>query len=354
MALKRIKHYLFLLPISALFWQCSEGAGNGTERQKRTTPTLAVEAIVLQAQVLENKISATGTIIANEEVELKSEVSRKVTKIHFIEGSRVKRGELLVKLDDRDLIAQLRKFRVAERFSKQDSSRQAQLLEVSATTQEVYDGALNRLMTAQADIELVKVQIEKTEIRSPLNGIIGLRQISEGSYLTPSVVISIIQEVDPVKLEFKVPEKYAGQVSKDMEVNFRMTNSQKEFHSVIYAIEPKIDFATRTVTVRAKSSNPNLELLPGGFAQIEIVLNKMNDALLVPSQAVIPDLNGQTVYLYKSGKVRRMAVDLGVRLERTVQLSSGVNPMDTVITTGLLQVREGMSIDIKRIVTLEN
>jgi len=312
-----------------------------------------VEAVLLEPIELENKISATGTIMANEEVDLRIEVSGKVIGIYFDEGSRVKRGQLLVKLDDRDLKAELKKLQVQEEFAKQDSARQAQLMEVSATTQEVYDAALNRVNTAQAEIALVRVQIDKTEIKAPFSGIIGLREISEGSYLTPATSISLIQEIDPIKLEFKIPEKYVGLVKPGMKVNFKITSSDKLYTATIYAIEPKIDFNTRTVAIRAKSSNPGLELLPGGFAEIEIILEKLVDALVVPSQAVIPDLNGQIVFISKNGKAKRVEVNVGVRMERTIQLTEGVSAMDTVITTGLLQVKNDMAVKIKELKSID-
>ena len=312
-----------------------------------------MEAVLLEPIELENKISATGTIMANEEVDLRIEVSGKVIGIYFDEGSRVKRGQLLVKLDDRDLKAELKKLQVQEEFAKQDSARQAQLMEVSATTQEVYDAALNRVNTAQAEIALVRVQIDKTEIKAPFSGIIGLREISEGSYLTPATSISLIQEIDPIKLEFKIPEKYVGLVKPGMKVNFKITSSDKLYTATIYAIEPKIDFNTRTVAIRAKSSNPGLELLPGGFAEIEIILEKLVDALVVPSQAVIPDLNGQIVFISKNGKAKRVEVNVGVRMERTIQLTEGVSAMDTVITTGLLQVKNDMAVKIKELKSID-
>ncbi len=336
------------------FWQCSGKAGNGESSVERTNTLLTVEAVVLQPQHLENKITTTGTILANEEVDLKSEINGRVVSINFEGGSRIKRGQLLVKLDDSDLKAQLKKLKVEVEYAKQGSSRQAQLMEVSATTQEVYDAALNRLKIAQADIELVTVQIDKTEIRAPFNGVIGLRQVSEGSYLTPASIISQFQEIDPVKVEFKVPEKYAGRVTDGMKVNYKVTSSNKEFSGIVYAVEPRIDANTRTVTVRAKTSNPKFELFPGGFAEIDIVLEVLENALVVPSQAVIPELNGQVVYLYKSGKAKQVAVEVGVRAERTIHLSSGVMPRDTVITTGLLQLKDDLPIEIKSLIDNDN
>ena len=346
---RTIVNYFRIVLISGLYWGCSEGAGDSDVGQ-RVPLLLTVETVVLYPEYLESKISTTGTILPNEEVELRSEISGRVIGIYFKEGSRIKKGELLLKLDDSDLKAQLKKLRVEVEYAKQDSSRQAQLMEVSATTQEVYDAALNRLRIAQADIELVGVQIDKTEIRAPFNGVVGLRQVSEGSYLTPAGVISQFQEIDPVKVEFKVPEKYAGQVKAGMNVDYTVSSSKNKFSAEIYAVEPRIDANTRSVTVRAKSANPMFELFPGGFAEIEIILDKMEDALIVPSQAVIPELNGQVVYLYKSGKVKQASVEIGVRSERTTQLTSGVMPMDTVIITGLLQVKDNMPIGVKSVV----
>lgn len=350
----KINQLLSFLSITGLIVGCSSGSGsNISQSEKRSSQPLAVEAVILEPQNLVERIEATGTLIPNEEVELKTEISGRVIGISFTEGSRVARGRLLVKLDDSDLKAQLSKLKVQEEYGRQDSTRQAELIEVGATTQEVYDAALNRLKTTQADIRLTQVQIDKTEIRSPFSGIIGLRQISEGSYVTPATTITNIQEIDPIKIEFKVPEKYVSRIKRGMDVSYTITSSDKSYTASIYAIEPKIDIDTRTVAVRALSANPAFELLPGAFAEIEVILNETSEALLTPSQTIIPELNGQVLYLYKGGKVVKVNVEIGVRNEKTIQLTKGVQPLDTVITTGLLQVKDGMPIEIKNIIELQ-
>jgi len=341
---------LILLLIGTIASGCSDGTGSNSVAGKTiSNPIIGVEAVVVQPRSLENRIWTTGTVLANEEVELKSEVSGRVTAIRFDEGSRITRGLIMVKLDDSELKAQLKKLSVQEEYAKHDSSRQAQLMEVSATTQEVYDMAMSRLKTIQADKEVVMVQIDKTEIRAPFNGILGLRNISQGSYITPATIITDIQEIDPIKLEFKIPEKYANYIKPGMVVSFTVASSTQNFKAQVYAVEPKIDFNTRTVTVRAKSSNLGYELFPGGFADIAITLEKMDQALVVPSNAVVPDLNGQIIFIYRNGKVRQVGVEIGVRTERTIQITEGLNPMDTVIVTGLLQVKDGLPVQIKTI-----
>lgn len=310
---------------------------------------LEVEAYVVTPQSVQDKIRTTGTIMANEEVELRSEVSGKVTRIFLEEGRTVKKGQLLIKINDSELQAQLKRAEYRYELASDREHRQRQLLEKGGISQEDYDATLNEVNVLKSEMQLIKAQIDKTEIRAPFNGIVGLKYISEGSYISPSTRIATLQNINPVKIDFSVPERYANAVSDDDVIRFGVQGADRLFEGRIYAIEPKIDTQTRTVQLRALSGNRDGLLIPGAFADLELVLKDIPDALMVPSIAVIPELQGQKVYVFRSGKVDVKRVTTGIRTDDAIQILDGLSPQDTVLTTGLLQVRPGMPIQLSSI-----
>jgi len=309
-------------------------------------PELSVKAFIARPQKLENKILVTGTVLANEEIELRSEISGRIKKIFFKEGTQVKKGDMLVKIDDSDLQARLLKAQYQKKLAEEKEYRQRLLLEKEAISKQEYDIALTELNTLEAEIQLIKAEIDKTEIRAPFDGVIGLRYVSEGSYISPSVKISTLQNIDTLKVEFAIPEKYMRLVDVGDKINFKVQGSDKRYSAVIYAVDPKIDPTTRTLQVRAIFPNRNHEILPGSFAEIEVILEEIPNAILIPSEAVIPTAEGSKVFVYNSGKAFERKVETGIRTERFIQIKSGLNPGDTVLTTGLLQVRSGFNVKI--------
>ncbi len=288
-------------------------------------------------------------MLANEEVELKSEVSGRVTKILFKEGGFVKKGDLLVKINDSELQAQLEKAKYVLKLSEEKEYRQRNLLKREAISQEEYDSALNELNVNKAQVDLIKAQIDKTEIVAPFSGKIGLRHISIGSYITPTTIIASLQNIDPIKIEFSIPEKYAGSVEVGDKVNFNIVGSEETFTGKVYAIEPKIDNVTRTLSIRALCSNTSGKLLPGGYADVKLILKDISNALMVPTEAIIPILKGQKLFLYKNGVVTDPIVQTGIRTDTTVQITDGLAPYDTVITSGILQLRPGAPVKISKL-----
>jgi membrane fusion protein (multidrug efflux system) len=305
-----------------------------------------VNAHILKPEVLGNNIITSGTVLANEDVDLKSEVAGKITQIAFKEGSRVKKGDLLVKINDAELQAQLRREQYKLELLKDKEYRQKKLLEREAISQEEYDDALNQLNVSRSEVDLIRAQIEKTEIRAPFDGIVGLKNVSEGSFINSSSVIASLQNINPIKIDFSIPERYAGSVKIGDKVNFKVVGEEEQNEARVYAIEPKIDPVTRTLKIRAIYSNPAGKILPGSFADVELILDKIEDALMVPTQAVVPELKGQKVYLYKSGKVVSQKIETGIRTDIKVQATSGLSPNDTLITSGILQVKDGIPVKI--------
>lgn len=321
----------------------------GEGRNPGTVPEFTVRAYIAKPQKLENKIIVTGTILANEEVEIRSEISGKVEKIFFNEGSQVKKGDILVKVDDSELQAQLLKSQYQKKLAEEKEYRQRMLLEKEAISKQEYDIALTELNTLEAEIQLIKARIDKTEIKAPFDGVIGLRYISEGSYISPATKISTLQDIDTLKIEFAIPEKYLKLINVGDKVNFKVQGTDEIYKAVIYAVDPKIDPTTRTLQVRAVFPNKNYEILPGAFAEIEVILEEIHNSILIPAEAMIPSAEGNSVFVYNAGKAFERKIETGIRTERFIQVKSGLKAGDTVLTTGLLQLKSGFKVKISEI-----
>jgi membrane fusion protein, multidrug efflux system len=336
---------LCVLAVSLLMAGCK---GTLKEQPGKTGPkTITVGGYILQPRVLLNNILTTGNVIANEEVDLRSEVPGRIVAINFEEGTRVNKGSLLLKIDDRELQAQLKKLQVDEKQAGDDLYRKEKLLELKAVSQEEYDKAFNTHGITLAEIELIRTQISKTEIYAPFTGQIGLRQVSAGGFVSSSTLVARLQQTDPVKVDFAIPEKYRGKVKKGTMIKFRVEGNDSSFTGHIYAIEPRIDPATRNVSMRALCPNPGGILVPGSFAKVDIVLDNIPDALVIPSEAIIPMMNGEKVFVCRNGKAVTQIIQTGIRTEREVQVTEGLTSGDTLITTGLLQLREDAAVKIR-------
>lgn len=327
----------------------SSKSGNDTMPGGRPDMVVPVKAHITSLETLNNSVFTTGSILANEEVELRSEVSGKITKILFKEGSFVNKGDLLVKINDADLQAQLRKAESKVKLSAEKEARQKQLRDGNLISQEEYDNTLGELNVNQADFDLIKAQIDKTEIKAPFSGIVGLRSVSEGSYVTTSTVIARLQNFSNLKVDFSIPERYSASVKNGDELEFKISGSTNLFKAKVYAIDPKIDPGTRTLKIRAVCSSSYKELVPGAFAEVELNLKQINDAILIPTVAIVPELKGQSVYLYKNGVSVPQKVEVGIRDAERVQITSGLSKGDTVITSGILQIRPNTKVKISEI-----
>jgi membrane fusion protein, multidrug efflux system len=335
--------------LSSLFMAgCGQGTGKQTNREgSGRSNALSVEAVLIRPQVLDNKIFTTGTLLANEEVELRPEISGRVTGVFFQEGSRIAKGALMLKIDDRELQAQHKRKELEEKQASDEERRERSLYDIKAISQEEYDKTLNTLRLIQADKEVIESQIGKTEIRAPFNGVVGLRYVSEGGYVSPNMLAATMQELDPMKVEFSVPEKYGKQIKSGIDILVRAGDSEEDHKGVIYALETKIDPNTRTIKARGKIPNAQGTMIPGAFAKVEITLAELPDAIVIPSGAVIPELNGEKVYLCVNGKAKPVSIKTGIRTEKSIQIVEGLAANDTLIVTGLLQLASGKDVQIK-------
>jgi len=310
---------------------------------------LPVNVVVLTPGGLSDLIVATGTVLADEQVDLSTEVSGRITSIRFTEGTAVNKGDLLATINDAELLAEMQKNTYTLRLAEERETRQRTLLSHEAVSQEVYDNALTELKTVQAEAAVLEAQIMKTKIIAPFSGTIGLRQVSEGAYVIPGQRIATLTRTQPVKIEFSVPERFSSSVKKGSRIQFSIEGNSHPFEAAIYAVEPRIDPQTRSLTVRALYSNSSDELKPGNFASVEFSLSHMENAITVPAQAIVPELGGYKVFAYRSGKAEVIKVQVGIRTSEAVQILQGLSAGDTVITTGILQIKGGSPIVIDQL-----
>lgn len=310
-------------------------------------PGISVEGIIVERKPFNSNLEVSGSIEANESVILRSEVAGLVTGIYFKEGTNVSKGAVLVKVNDRDIQAQLREAQTKQNLSATNESRAKQLLQKGAISQEEYDTSLADLQSLKSQSQLIRAQLAKTSIIAPFSGKIGLRSISVGEYLTPSTQIANLLSTNPVKISFSVPEKYVGQIKLNASISFKTDASNKTYTGKVFAIEPGINQDTRTLQIKALAANPNGELLPGSFAQVKLALSTLNDAILVPSEAVIPVLKGKIVYVSKDGKAKQVNVEAGTRTAERILITAGLNVGDTVLTTGSMSLKPDAPVKVK-------
>ncbi len=310
---------------------------------------LSVDALILRPAPLDNKLNVTGSVLPNESLELRSEVSGKITSISFREGKSVRRGDLLIQTNDDEIAAQLEKQKYNRKLNEDNEFRQRKLLEKDAISQEEYDNALNRLNTTEADIRLLESQLDKTRIRAPFDGVIGLRFVSEGAYISPSTTIATLYNISPAKIEFAVPGRYSTQVAPGKKIRFTIESDLKIYEGSVYAIEPRIDPDTRTLKIRAQADNKSGILLPGQFVKVELILESMSNAILVPTEAVIPEQAGKKVFILEGGKAKEVFIETGIRTASSLEVVSGLKANDTLLTTGILQLKPGMAVQISKL-----
>ncbi|MFZ1422666.1 MAG: efflux RND transporter periplasmic adaptor subunit [Saprospiraceae bacterium] len=305
-----------------------------------------IQALITKSEIVKNSLFSTGTIIANESVQLVPETSGKIMKLNLPEGKNIQKGELLLKINDSELQAQLRKLKTEELLAIEKESRQKKLFEINSVSKDEYESALNNLQLIRADQEIIKTQIAKTELRAPFNGRLGFKNVSEGSYVSTAVVVANLHQLDPVKIDFSIPERYAKLVQLGRSIYFKSDVSDKMTEAKIIAIEPVINESTRSLKIRAQCPNKQNMLLAGSFVRIEINLLDQEKSILIPTEALIPILKAYKVFVYKSGKAAEVKVITGLRTETQVQITEGLQEGDTLITSGIMQLKAGSPVKI--------
>ncbi|MDP2189672.1 MAG: efflux RND transporter periplasmic adaptor subunit [Sphingobacteriaceae bacterium] len=310
----------------------------------QTKPTVKIQ--VVQPEAFSEVISLSGSLTASEEVNLMSEAAGRITFLNLQEGSRVQKGEVLMRLNSDDLQAQLQRSEALLKELSSRDTRQKALLAKEAISQQEYDQFSAEMAVVKADLALVKAQIAKTEVRAPFSGRVGLRYVSLGAFVNQNSRIAELVNADPMYIDFSVPEKYASQIRTGMRLNFTVENLPDTFSADVKAIAPRIDANTRTLQVRAVTKNTKNELIAGAFAKVILKLNEIPDALLVSNTAVVPEMNAKKLFLIKDGVVKPVVITTSNRTANRVVVSTGLSAGDTVITAGVLKVRPGIAVEI--------
>lgn len=317
--------------------QPSRGAGGPGGAGAR--PPVRADAFIVRTKLLLDNIEISGSLVSNESTEIHPEVAGRITGIYFKEGSFVNRGSLLVKLNDADLQAQKRKLMVQLQVARQNEQRSEQLLKIQGISRQDYEAMALQVSNVNADLAVVQTQIEKTNIRAPFSGKLGLRMVSVGAFISSTTVISTISQPNQLKLDFTVPERYINQVDYGKIVNFKIDGTDRMYAAKVIATESNITQDTRTLQVRAAVQGTTAGLVPGNFAKVTLNFEPDPNAIVIPSQAIIPQARGKKVYVYDNGKAKFIDVTTGIRDSANVQITSGLNVGDTVLITGLLAIK---------------
>lgn len=325
-----------------------EGAGAPGPNQRARGP-LVVEGFAVKTSSVSEAVEVPGTLLPAEETQIRTEVSGRIIQLNLPEGTVVPKGFLLIKLFDQDLQAQLRKLEVQLQIAVKTVARQRELLAINGISQQDFELAALNVDNLKADIQSTKISISKTEIRAPYEGQIGLRNVSMGAYLAPSDVITTLREVKQLKLEFSIPEKYAKNIAKGYVVRFTVDGGKKTHKAVVLATEGSVEQNTRTLKIRAIVSENDAELVPGVFAKVNLQLGQDTVALMIPSQAIIPQARAKQVIILRKDSAVFTEVITGIRDSAYVQILKGLHVGDTVITTGLMAIRPNGKVKISSV-----
>ncbi len=326
--------------------------GDGEDAQAEAGPggggpggdTLAVTVAPVSQELLEDKVTTTGTLLPWEAVDLRAEVAGRVTGLRFSEGSAVREGQTLVTLDTQVLQAQIEGARTRRDLARVQAQRRRELFEIGGLSRQALDQAESESRVLDAELAQLAAEVRRRQILAPFSGQIGLREVSEGAYLSPGDRVATLRVTSQLRLEFTVPERYLGQIRTGEPVQFRVPGQPDPFVATIYATEPAVDPATRAFTVRARARNPGGALQPGAFAEVELVLDEVEGALLIPTASLITGADSTTVFVLQDGTAVPRAVETGVRTADRIQITRGLSAGDVVLTSGLDEVRPGQAV----------
>jgi len=335
-----------------VLFSCSEKKSqspgqNGSNAQK--SGPLPVEALLVKTETISNAIEVTGTILPNEVTEIRPEINGRLVYLNLREGGVVRKGDLLAKIFDGDLQAQLKKLKVQLQIANKTEERQRELLKINGISQQDYDLSLLAVNNLQADIELIEVTISRTEIRAPYAGRIGLKRVSPGAYISPSNILTTISETERLRVEFSVPEKYSSELNIGLDIRFYVEGSGTQYNAVVSARESSVDQTTRNLTVRADIRAADKYLLPGSFAKVRIILGRDDSAIMIPTQSIIPVARGKQIVVLNDGQIEFRNIRTGVRDSARVQVVEGLSTGDTLITTGLMFLRPDSKVKVTRL-----
>ena len=355
MILRVLSSFTLFFSFIFLISSCSSDRKKDAQQQQRggaggRNAPVRADAFIVKTKLLLDNIEIPGTLVSNEATEIHPEVAGRITGIYFKEGAYINKGALLVKLNDADLQAQKRKLLVQLQVAKQNENRSEQLLKIQGISRQDYEAVSLQVTNVNADLAIVQTQIEKTNIRAPFSGKLGLTMVSVGAYVSPTSVISTISQPNQLKVDFTVPERYINQISNGKVVNFKVDGSDRTYAARVMATESNITQDTRTLQVRASVQGTTAGLVPGNFATVRLNFEPDPNAIVIPSQAIIPQARGKKVYVYDDGNAKFVDVTTGIRDSANVQITEGLEVGDTVLITGLLALKPNAKVMLGKIV----
>lgn len=348
MMLSKVYQFLFLVVLFPLFSCGGDKKPEVKKPQQRPAPK--VDVYVVKSEVFAENVQVPGSIVANEVTEIHPEVSGRVVSLNVREGQFVEKGTLLAKIYDGDLQAQLRKLQTQLAIANSNETRASQLLEIQGISKQDYDASLLTVKNIQADIDIIRTAIIKTEVRAPFSGKMGLKEISPGAYITPATVIATINQISTLKVDFSVPEKYTSQIRQGQIVNFTVEGNDRYYAARIVATESNVDVSNRSLMVRAVVNSGTQGLIPGTFAKVIINFAPRNNTIFIPSQSIVPTARGKQVILFNQGKTLFNDVELGIRDSSRVEITKGLKVGDTILVTGIMATKPDSKIELRKVV----
>jgi len=318
----------------------------------KPAPAPVVDVIVVSPQTITNHIEVNGTVIANEYVELHPEASGRLIYLNVPEGRKVSAGTIIARVNDADLKAQINKTKVQLELAQKTEERYRQLLAVNGINQSDYDASLNTVNGFKADLDYTQALLDKTILKAPFDGVVGLRQVSLGAYVSPTTLIATMQQLEKIKIDFTLPEEYSGilKVGGKVSVETDATNPIRS-NAAILAIEPQVNQTTRNIKVRAILEHSNAN--PGAFVKVYVDAGVDQNALMVPTNCIIPDDKNKQLVIVKEGKADFVNVQTGLRQTNNVEITQGIKVGDTVVVTGVLFVRPKIPVRVRKVYTLD-
>ena len=352
MKITKVLGFLALCIVVFSIVSCASKRKEEATAQQRSgpRPPAQVAGYIVQTDVVAETVEVSGTLVASESTEIHPEVSGRITTLNVREGAQVGKGALIAKLYDGDLQAQKRKLGVQLKIAQSTAERHEKLMQIGGISRQDADVSALQVSNLRADLDVINTEIRRTEVRAPFSGKLGLKEISIGAYVTPATIITTIQKTSNLRVDFTVPEKYSGQMKNGQYINFTVEGNDRSYTAVVMATESGISQTTRSLTVRAQVKGDATGLVPGGFAKVRINFEPNTNAMLIPTQAIIPQARGKKVYVYRNGVADFVDVTTGVRDSAQVQIISGLKVGDTIITTGLLSLKPEAKVKIKQIV----
>ena len=348
-AFRHFHSFLSITLVVFLLYSCNSSDKKTATPVAAKPPVPKVEGFIVKIKTVSDREELPGSIIANETTEIHAEISGRLVYLNINEGKTVGKGALLAKIYDGDLQAQLKKLNVQVAVAKQTVKRMGELLKISGVSQQEYDLSVLQVNTIRADMEIVRTNISRTEVRAPFSGTLGLKNISSGAYVTPQTIITTLRQNSQLKLDFVLPERFTSSLKTGQVVDFTVEGNPKKYAARIIAAESGLAENTRSQNIRAIVTNNDGKLLPGVFAKVVTDFNTDPNGLMIPTQAIIPQARGKKVIVYRSGVATFTDVTTGIRDSSLVQIITGLKAGDTVITTVLMSLRPDAKVEMSKI-----